>query len=76
MRRRVVRSNKWHSVEVRVRRVHQADGGGKEIRMAADQDNRWNGTYLTPEVARELAGLLCDAAREVEMARLGEEKGR
>lgn len=61
--RAVVRTNKWHSVEVRVRRVAKEDGGGKEIRLAADQDARWNGTYLTPESARALAKVLIAAAR-------------
>lgn len=61
--RRVVRTNAWHSVEVRVRRVPEIDGGGSEIRLAADQSNRWNGTYLTPQAARKLAKVLLLAVR-------------
>ena len=68
MRRRVIRSNKWHSIELTVRKVHPDDGGGKEIRLAADQRERWNATYLTPNAARKLAELLDLAADEVDNA--------
>ena len=64
--RKVVRINRWHSVEVKVRMVHPDDGGGKEIRLAADQTQRWDGTYLTPKAARKLAAVLIEAARIVE----------
>jgi len=64
--KKVVRTNKWHSVLVQVRKVPIADGGGKEIRIAADQDARWNGTYLTVQSARELAAVLLKAAYESE----------
>ena len=65
--RKVVTSNIWHSVEVRVRKVHPADGGGREIRMAADQDDRTNATYLTTRAARQLARVLVRAAKSVEV---------
>jgi len=38
------------------------DGGGKEIRLAADQSRRWHGTYLTVGAARRLAKVLVKAA--------------
>ena len=60
--RKVVRTNRWHSVEVQVRSVAECDGGGREIRLAADQKERWNGTYLTPKSAMELACALVRAA--------------
>lgn len=59
--RRVVRTSKWHSVEVRVRRGHD---GRPEIRLAADQRERWRGTWLTPKSARALSALLLRAIKE------------
>lgn len=64
--RRVARTNQWHSVEVRTPRAHQDDGGDLEIRLAADQDKRWNSAYLTPKSARKLAAILIETAQRVE----------
>ena len=58
-----MRTNKWHSVEGKVR---SDDDGWKEIGIAADQEARWNYTYLTPRSARKLSALLLVAAKIVE----------
>lgn len=77
--RKVVRTNKWHSVEVLVRRVHpddDLDGSCLEIRLAADQQERWNGTYLTPAAALALAEVLTKAAQHVTARAKARSKGR
>lgn len=61
--RRVIRTNKWHSVEVRVQPHDTALGIEYEIRLAADQTQRRVGTYLTPRTAEELASVLLQAAK-------------
>jgi hypothetical protein len=65
--KRIVRTNKWHSVLVRVWKAPSDNGmPGKEIRLAADQKALWNSTYLTPKAARKLAMVLLQAANEAE----------
>lgn len=72
--RKVVRTNKWRSVLVTTSIVHPDaavyPGETREIRLAADQSARWNGTYLTPWAARTLANVLLVAAAEVERSNI------
>ena len=71
--RKVIRANKWHSVEVRTRMAHlcdRVDGYVRDIWLAADQNQRQNSTYLTPRAARSLAAVLLVAADDVEKSKV------